>query len=95
MCHARVEATFNDAWQDPPPGRRAPGLGKKLLKNVTRTLAAVGRQFRDLVLKADVGIIDVAWTRKQAETDKVNDLIREQQRRSSELESEFAEFLKE
>jgi len=60
-----------------------------------RTLAAVGRQFRDLVLKADVGIIDVAWTRKQAETDKVNDLIREQQRRSSELESEFAEFLKE
>lgn len=44
MCHARVEATFNDAWQDPPPGRRAPGLGKKLLKNVTRTLAAVGSE---------------------------------------------------
>jgi tetratricopeptide (TPR) repeat protein len=60
-----------------------------------RTLAAVGKQFRDLVLKADVGIIDVAWARKQTETDKVNDLIREQQRRSSELELEFAEFLRE
>lgn len=60
-----------------------------------RTLAAVGQQFRDLVLKADVGIIDVAWTRKQAETEKVNDLIREQQRHSQELEAEFADFLKE
>ncbi len=60
-----------------------------------RTLAAVGKQFRDLVLKADVGIIDVAWTRKQAETEKVNDLIREQQRYSQELEAEFADFLKE
>jgi len=60
-----------------------------------RTLAAVGKQFRDLVLKADVGIIDVAWARKQQETEKVNDLIREQQRRNQELEAEFAEFLKE
>lgn len=60
-----------------------------------RTLAAVGKQFRDLVLKADVGIIDVAWARKQQETEKVNELIREQQRRNQELESEFTEFLKE
>lgn len=60
-----------------------------------RTLAAVGKQFRDLVLKADVGIIDVAWARKQGETDKVNDLIREQQRRNQELEAEFVDFLKE
>lgn len=60
-----------------------------------RTLAAVGKQFRDLVLKADVGIIDVAWARKQVETEKVNDLIREQQRRSQELEAEFVDFLKE
>lgn len=61
----------------------------------SRTLARVGEQFRDLVLQADVGIIDVAWARKQAETKKVNDLIREQQNRTSELDSEFADVLEE
>lgn len=60
-----------------------------------RTLVAVGQHFKDLVLKADVGIIDVAWARKQQETEKVNELIREQQRRNQELEAEFSEFLKE
>lgn len=60
-----------------------------------RTLNDVGRQFKELVLQADVGIIDVAWARKQAETKKVNDLIKEQQDRTVELESEFADVLEE
>ncbi len=61
----------------------------------SRTLVAVGEQFNDLVLKADVGIIDVAWARKQAETERVNKLIREQQERQSELETEFEDVLRE
>lgn len=61
----------------------------------SRTLLAVGEQFNDLVLKADVGIIDVAWARKQAETERVNTLIREQQDRQNELETEFEDVLKE
>jgi tetratricopeptide (TPR) repeat protein len=60
----------------------------------TRTLDAVGEQFRSLVLRADVGIIDVAWARKQAETDKVNTLIKEQRDRTQELEEEFSDVLK-
>jgi TolA-binding protein len=61
----------------------------------TRSLGAVGEQFKSLVLKADVGIIDVAWARKQSETDKVNTLIKESQDRTVELETEFTDVLKE
>jgi hypothetical protein len=60
----------------------------------SRTLESVSQQFRDLVLRADVGIIDVAWARKQVETEKVNDLIKEQRERTQELEEEFADVLK-
>lgn len=60
-----------------------------------RTLDSVGEQFRNLVLKADVGIIDVAWARKQAQTEKVNSIIQEQQRAVRELELEFADALRE
>ncbi|MCK6550385.1 hypothetical protein L6R52_31400 [Myxococcota bacterium] len=59
----------------------------------SRTLANVGQQFKDFVLQADVGIIDVAWARKQAETKKVNELIKEQQDKTTELEGEFADVL--
>ena len=48
------------------------------------------------VLSLDtLGIIDVAWARKQAETKKVNELIREQQERQNELENEFEDVLRE
>lgn len=60
-----------------------------------RSLNAVGRELERLVLEADVGIIDVAWNRKQAETERVNVLIREQQQRALELEAEFADVLRE
>ena len=60
-----------------------------------QTLNSVGEQFRDLVLKADVGIIDVAWARKQDQTEKVNTIIQEQQRAVRELELDFADALRE
>lgn len=61
----------------------------------TRSLNSVGEQFKTLVLKADVGIIDVAWARKQAETEKVNAMLKQAQDRATELESDFADVLKE
>jgi tetratricopeptide (TPR) repeat protein len=61
----------------------------------TRSLSSVGEQFKNLVLKADVGIIDVAWARKQAETDKVNAMLKQAQDRATELETDFADVLKE
>jgi chromosome segregation ATPase len=76
-------------------GELAVTTGQILGPVAARTLNEVGKQFKDLVLQADVGIIDVAWARKQAETKKVNDLIKEQQDRTLELESEFADVLEE
>ncbi|MEM6859136.1 MAG: tetratricopeptide repeat protein [Myxococcota bacterium] len=58
-----------------------------------RTLGAVQNKFEALVLEADVGLIDVAWARKQEETQKVTKLINELQERTASLESEFADVL--
>lgn len=58
-----------------------------------QTAAAVGSEFRDLVMKADVGILDVAWARKRARTEKVTELVRELRQRSVELDEEFEEVL--
>ncbi|MBX2810509.1 MAG: hypothetical protein KTR25_01810 [Myxococcales bacterium] len=54
-----------------------------------RTIDKVGQRFRQLVLRADVGILDVAWARKRATTDEVTELVQELRLRSGELDSEF------
>lgn len=59
----------------------------------TETLHTVADEFKQLVLRADVGIIDVAWARKQGITDKVGELVQEQQEKTRELELEFSDVL--
>ena len=61
----------------------------------SRALGEVAEDFKGLVLKADVGIIDVAWARKQFVTKEVGELVQEQQQRIRELEIEFADVLTE
>lgn len=58
-------------------------------------LRGTEEKFKKLVLRADVGIIDVAWARKQAATDTVSALVQEQQMRLGELEQEFVDILEE
>lgn len=58
-----------------------------------RTLGAVDGKFESLIREADVGLIDVAWARKQEETQKVTKLINEFQERTASLEREFADVL--
>lgn len=58
-----------------------------------QTVAWVGEQFKELVLKADVGILDVAWARKRARTDEVTGLVRELRQKANELDSEFEDAL--
>ncbi len=53
----------------------------------------VRRSFYDLVLKADVGIIDVAWTRKKNETDKIQKLATDEDRELRLLDDDFKEVL--
>jgi hypothetical protein len=55
----------------------------------------VDSKLEGLLMKADVGLIDVAWARKQAETRKVDDMIRQLQDQTAALEAEFADVLRE
>ncbi len=53
----------------------------------------VRRSFHDLVLKADVGIIDVAWTRKLTETTKIQKLASQKDHELGVLDDDFREVL--
>ncbi len=55
----------------------------------------VRQQFYDLVLKADVGLVDVAFTRKQDETNQIQKLSLQKDRDLRALDNEFKEVLKE
>lgn len=57
------------------------------------SFSRVGRQFYDLVLKADVGIIDVAWTRKKDRSDKISGLGRDRETEITSLRERFKEVL--
>lgn len=54
----------------------------------------IHRQFYDLVLKADIGMIDVAWTKKQDDTNKIQKLSRDKDRQLRSLDDEFKDVLK-
>jgi TolA-binding protein len=67
-------------------------VGGGLLTDVIRSTA---RRFYDIVVRSDIGIIDVAWAAKQQRTDKISRLVREQKRELRLLDDEFKEVLKE
>ncbi len=54
----------------------------------------VRQQFYDLVLKANVGIVDVAFTRKQDKTSQIQKLSSQKDRELRALDEEFKEVLK-
>jgi hypothetical protein len=55
----------------------------------------VRRDFYDLVLRADVGLNDVAWTRKRDRLDRIQQLSKQQVEELKELEQQFRPALKE
>ena len=55
----------------------------------------VRRRFYDLVVRSEVGVVDVAWARKQEKTDKIGRLVRQQKRDLKVLDDEFRDVLKE
>ena len=54
----------------------------------------VYQQFYGLVLKADVGIVDVAFTRKQDNTQQIQKLSSQNDKELKALDGEFKEVLK-
>ena len=55
----------------------------------------VQKQFYHLILKADVGIIDVAWDRKTDKSKEIQKLAQEKDHQLRLLDQDFAEVLKE
>jgi hypothetical protein len=54
----------------------------------------VRQQFYDLVLKGDVGMVDVAFTRKQDKTGEIQKLSAQKDQELRTLEKDFKEVLK-
>ncbi len=54
----------------------------------------VRNQFYELVLKADVGVVDVAFTRKQDKTSQIQKISTQKDRELKALDEEFKEVLK-
>jgi hypothetical protein len=75
---------------------RVSGDARDLVGSIAfESFKRVRRQFYDLVLKADVGLVDVAWTRKQDKTAEIQNLAKQKERELKGLETEFKEVLKE
>ncbi len=60
-----------------------------------RSFSAVRAQFYRLVLKADVGIIDVAWSRKRERLDRIQQLSQQKAVELEQLDRDFKSVLQE
>jgi tetratricopeptide (TPR) repeat protein len=60
-----------------------------------RSFRDVRAQFYDLVLKADVGIVDVAWSRKRERLDKIQQLSQQKATELYQLDRDFKTLLRE
>jgi tetratricopeptide (TPR) repeat protein len=60
-----------------------------------RSFSAVRAQFYKLVLKADVGIVDVAWSRKRERVDRIQQLSQQKAGELEQLDRDFKLVLRE
>lgn len=60
-----------------------------------QTFTRVGRVFGDLLLKADLGVIDTAWTMKKERTDSITELEEQRRKGLKSIQDEFDEVLQE
>ena len=71
-------------------------VSKDLLGQIAvRSIAEVRAQFYRLVLKADVGIVDVAWSRKRQRLDKIQQLAVQKDAEVDQLDREYRALLRE
>jgi len=71
-------------------------VAKDLLGHIAvRSIADVRAQFYRLVLKADVGIVDVAWSRKRQRLDKIQQLAVQKDAEVDQLDRDYRALLRE
>jgi len=71
-------------------------VSKDLLGQIAvRSIADVRSQFYRLVLKADIGIVDVAWSRKRQRLEKIQTLAIQKDAEVDQLDREYRAMLRE
>ena len=60
-----------------------------------RSIADVRGMFYRVVLKADVGIVDVAWSRKRARLEKIQTLAVQKDQEVQQLDRDFRSLTRE
>ncbi len=58
------------------------------------SVGAIRRHFYDLVLRSDVGIIDVAWAEKSSQSTRIQEMVEEQDQELQDLDRRFREVLR-
>lgn len=70
------------------------GDARRVIGDIARgSFNAIKQRFQDIVLRADVGIVDVAWALKEEQTHAISRRVNEQRRELSVLDDEFADVL--
>jgi TolA-binding protein len=91
MVQAEQLSLQSDATEVATTSTEAKGLVGRIAFD---SFKRVRQNFYDLVLKADVGVVDVAFTRKQDKTLEIQKLATQKDRELKQLDEEFKEVLK-
>ena len=76
--------------------RRHHQTGRGLIGSIAyESFRKVLSRFYDAMIKAEVGLVDIAWTRKQKFTEQIQDLSSQKDGELKELELDFREALTE
>jgi tetratricopeptide (TPR) repeat protein len=93
---ARVEAERKDLVAQTGALDEVQQGSRDLLGQIAvRSIADVRAQFYRLVLKADVGIVDVAWSRKRVRLEKIQTLAVQKDGEVEQLDREYRSLLRE
>jgi tetratricopeptide (TPR) repeat protein len=68
------------------------GAGRLIGGIASRSFEEVRQKLYELVLKADVGLIDVVWREKDDRTEMINDLVKAQKDAGAALDRDFSEL---
>ncbi len=83
-----------DSYRQEMDGARAQARGV-LGEVAAESLGSVAQTFDNLVLRGDVGVVDVAWALKEIETFEISKRVNEQRHELQILDAEFADILRE
>lgn len=90
---ARVNAERKEVWKFRRESKRYSGESETLAGKVAHeTFDSVRRRIGDLVVEADVGLIDVVWKKKEDNSKKYTGTLQDREREMKTLEKDFKEL---